>query len=93
MPEWKEKLFEVKGATQVSFVSSPAKWLNELQERYYLGPDTLRIMELGDGRLYILVRVEGDKSLESSMDARKNSYLAGPPDWFADLETGREEAE
>jgi len=23
MPEWKEKIFEVKGATQIGFVSSP----------------------------------------------------------------------
>jgi len=68
MPEWKEKIFEVKGATQIGFVSSPAKWLNELQERHYVFSNTLQVRVLGDGRLYALVMV-GEKGVNGLMNA------------------------
>lgn len=60
MPEWKERI-----------TKSPANWLNELQEQYYVFADTLRIMVLsvpGDGWLYALVMV-GEKGIEGLMDA------------------------
>jgi len=68
MLEWKEKIFEVKGMTQVSFVSSPAQWLNALQERHYIFTDTLQVQVLADGRLYVLVMV-GEKGVSGLMNA------------------------
>jgi len=68
MPEWKEKLFEVRGATQISFVNSPAIWLNKLQEQYYVFTNTLQVLVLGDGRLYALVMV-GEKGVNGLMNA------------------------